>query len=95
MAVVTDKQFFVIVAIALVVGGIVIYKTSKMVEQVEEKVEQAGEAVTGVVTTDLNPAHRDNIVNRNFTKIWRGILDDPNWTLGGWIYKVTHPAPSN
>lgn len=46
----------------------------------------------GAAAVDLNPADSRNIVNRNFEAAGKAMTGDPDWTLGGWIYDVTHPA---
>lgn len=38
----------------------------------------------------INPADQDNVINRGLTSIGRSISGDSTWTLGGWIYDVTH-----
>lgn len=69
---------------ALIAGAVAvgysIYKTS-----------QAIDVVSDVVTNDLNPASNENIVNKGVSKVGAEISGNPNWTLGGWIYDVTHP----
>lgn len=40
----------------------------------------------------VNPASSGNIVNRAVTATGAAVTGDSNWTLGGWIYDLTHPA---
>lgn len=38
----------------------------------------------------IDPTHSDNFINRRVNAIGRAITDDKSWTLGGWLYDVTH-----
>lgn len=40
----------------------------------------------------INPADSDNLINRAVTAAGRSVSGDSSWTLGGWIYDVTHPS---
>jgi hypothetical protein len=40
----------------------------------------------------INPADQDNLINRGVSAIGRSVSGDPAWSLGGWIYDVTHPS---
>lgn len=40
----------------------------------------------------INPLASGNIVNAGVTSAGQAISGDPGWTLGGWIYDLTHPA---
>lgn len=79
MAVLTDKQFFIVAGVVLVVAGYAAYRAVKAVDVVSETFK-----------TDLNPANQDNIINRAFTDTVRSVSGVENWTLGGWIYDLTH-----
>lgn len=53
----------------------------------------------GAVAAAVNPADADNLVNRAVTGAGQTMSGDSAWTLGGWIYELTHapyepnPAP--
>jgi hypothetical protein len=40
--------------------------------------------------TAINPADPDNVVNRGLSAIGESISGQPGWSLGGWIYDLTH-----
>lgn len=44
----------------------------------------------GAVGVDLNPADDRNLANRGVTAVGQWASGDASWTLGGWIYDVTH-----
>lgn len=48
--------------------------------------ELAGRAIRGV-----NPANTGNVFYRGVNAIGRGASADSNFTLGGWLYDLTHP----
>lgn len=79
MAVLTDKQFYVVAGVVVVIAGYAAYRAVKVADVVAE-----------TVRTDLNPTNQDNIVNRTFTDGWRNITGNDTWTLGGWVYDLTH-----
>lgn len=56
-----------------------------------EVAELAGE----VIARDLNPASSDNLVNRAVTGVGATLTGDPNWTLGGAIFDLTHNDPDD
>lgn len=57
--------------------------------------------VGNVVATDLNPASDQNLVNQGVTSIGNVLVSptgpgrnaDGSWTLGGWLYDMTHTDP--
>ena len=51
------------------------------------------DAVVHVVTTTLNPASSENIVNQGVTSAVTAAVGREE-TLGGWFYELTHGAPS-
>ncbi|WP_101675637.1 hypothetical protein [Alloalcanivorax mobilis] len=69
MALVTDKQAWVIGG-ALLVGGYLVYRARNM----------------------LNPANPGNVVNQTVNGVGQAVSGDTDWTLGGWLYEVTHPG---
>jgi hypothetical protein len=46
----------------------------------------------GDVLNAVNPLNRDNVIARGVNDIGGAITNDENFTLGGWIYDVTHPT---
>lgn len=44
----------------------------------------------GAAVDAVNPASSTNIVNRGVTAAGAAISGDDSWTLGGWLYDVTH-----
>lgn len=62
--------------------------------------QSAGEVADQVIT-GLNPADSGNVVNRAVAAVGGSLVSDPagpgknadgSWSLGGWIYDVTHPG---
>lgn len=45
-----------------------------------------------VITKDLNPASDQNLAYRGVNGVGAAVSGDSSWTLGGWIYDITHPA---
>lgn len=56
--------------------------------------DTAKKAATTLVTKDLNPASQENVVNRGVSSALQWATGDDNFTLGGWIYDITHPEPA-
>lgn len=79
MAVLTDKQFYVIAGVVVIVAAYAAYRASK-----------AADVISETLKTDLNPASQDNFINRAFTDSVRAVSGRENWTLGGWLYDLTH-----
>lgn len=86
-----------LVAAAAGVAYFAFRKVSNVANNVYDTVtEAAGEVVTAV-----NPADRDNLVNRGVTAIGSAVVSptgpgrnaDGSWTLGGSIYDMTHKDP--
>ncbi len=67
---------------AAVVGAYLVYKATTKTA-----------AVVKDVATALNPADSQNIVNRGVTGLGAWATGDAGWTLGGWIYDLTHDDP--
>lgn len=38
----------------------------------------------------IKPSSHDNIINQGVNRIGEELTGDPNFTLGGWIYDITH-----
>lgn len=41
----------------------------------------------------VNPANPDNVINGGFNRVTQWLAGDDSWTLGGWVYDVTHDNP--
>lgn len=41
----------------------------------------------------VNPANPDNVINGGFNRVTQWLTGDDSWTLGGWVYDVTHDDP--
>lgn len=52
-------------------------------------------AVADKVGAAINPASPENIVNQGVTSAGRAISGNDSWTLGGWLYDITHDDPVN
>lgn len=80
----------------VVVGGFVLWRFYKAAGQVGDKISDAARAAAEVAyhtaTVDLNPADPGNVVNRAVLAVPRAVTGDDSWTLGGWLYEVTHPS---
>lgn len=59
----------------------------------KNKVSQAAGAVGDVLTHELNPASDQNLVYSGISGLGASVSGKDDWTLGGWIYDVTHPNP--
>lgn len=66
--------------VAIIAGAYVIYKVSK-----------TGAQVVDVVTTDLNPASADNIVNKGVSSVVESATDGEFKSLGSWLYCKLNP----
>jgi hypothetical protein len=66
----------------------------------------ASDAVGGALSSigeAVNPASADNLINRAVTAIGEAITGpqspgrnaDGSWTVGAWLYDVTHDDPTN
>lgn len=51
-----------------------------------KKASDLGAVAAEVVTTDLNPASPDNIVNRGVSSVGEAVTGKQGWNLGGAIY---------
>lgn len=68
---------------ALVVGGVIVavgvYVAQKKAKETAEQALQA-----------INPVNNDNVFNQGVSAVGRKLSGNSNWTLGGWIYDITH-----
>ncbi len=75
----------------LLVGGFVVLR----------KVSAGASDAAAKVVDAVNPASSNNIVNRAVTAVGDAIVSptgpgrnaDGSWTLGGWLYDITHDDP--
>jgi len=47
-------------------------------------------AAVGEAGQAVNPVNPENIFNRAVNNAGRSISGQSDWTLGGWIYDITH-----
>lgn len=71
-----------VIAVAAVYA---IYNAKKAAGAVADTAKQ-------VITKDLNPASDQNLAYRGVNGLGAAITGDNSWSLGGWIYDITHPA---
>lgn len=57
------------------------------------KVKKTAGAAAAAAVDAVNPASSNNLVNRGVTAVGSAISGDSGWTLGGWIYDITHDDP--
>ena len=81
----------VAVLVGLLVGGVLIYKASRIASDV------AGKTWTGIKTGAqtvggwVNPLADTNLAYRGVNAIGGALSSDPDWNLGGAIYEATIP----
>lgn len=77
----------ILVALAVVtIGGIVIAR----------KAAKAGAAAIDLAKSGawaVTPWNQDNVIYGGVNSAGAAVTGDSNFTLGGWIYDVTHPDP--
>jgi len=66
-------------AFAVVVVGAVSYYAAK---KAKETVNDIGSAI--------NPINNDNVFNQGVLAVGQNLTGNKHWTLGGWIYDITH-----
>jgi len=75
-----------VLAVAAVAAvGVIVWRGSKVAGQAVDTIAAAADKV--------NPANPDNVVNQAVTGIGKTVTGNENWTLGGWIYDMTHSDP--
>lgn len=75
------------IAIAVLAGtGLVVYTAWK----VKQGAEAVSDAVGEVITEDLNPVSDQNLAYRGVNAIGAAISGDDSFSLGSWIYEITH-----
>ena len=80
----------VLVGVGLIVGGLLIWAAYKkgpaMLDSAADAAEQAAWAVT--------PWNNDNVIYGGVNSVGGAITGDSSFSLGSWIYDVTHPEPT-
>ncbi len=66
------------VALGVMGAGFVVYSANKAKQSVID------------VGQSINPVNDGNIFNQGVLSVGRAITGKDNWTLGGWIYDITH-----
>lgn len=89
----------IMIVAGVLVGGYMLWRASGAVKGLAAS---AGEAITtavDTVTTAVNPANPENVVNKAVTAVGRTVVGpdgpgknaDGSWTLGGAAYDIFHP----
>lgn len=52
---------------------------------------KASEAASSALEA-VSPTNPDNVFYGGVNALGRALSGDPAWTLGGWLYDVTHPS---
>ncbi|MBU2871968.1 hypothetical protein [Colwellia sp. E2M01] len=55
-----------------------------------QKAAQAATQAAGVVGNSINPLNNDNIFASGVNAVGAKLSGSSNWSLGGWIYDITH-----
>lgn len=75
------------IAVAVLAGtGIVAYTVWK----IKQGADKVGDAVGKVITEDLNPVSDQNLAYRGVNAIGSAITGNSDFSLGSWIYGITH-----
>lgn len=86
-------------ALAAAAVGVVYYAWRKISAPVGNVLDGLGNVADATIAA-INPADPENLVNRAVTAVGGAIVSNPegpgknadgSWTLGGFIYDVTHP----
>jgi hypothetical protein len=92
-------------ALAAAAIGLVYFgyrKLSRVAGAAGDALASIGESAVNVASTTLNPASTENAIYKGTNAIGSALVTDPagpgknadgSWSLGGWIYDVTHPDP--
>lgn len=74
----------------LVLYGVMAVAVIYVVYNGKKAVSAVVDTAKNVVAKDLNPASDQNLAYRGVNKVGEAITGESNWTLGGWIYDITH-----
>lgn len=83
----TDRQ---LIGMVLALGGLGWLITSKVKASIEDTATATRTAVNEVLSKDLNPASDQNLIYRGVNSLGEQISGQKGWSLGGWLYDVTH-----
>lgn len=92
-----------VVKLALIAAGLVgaVLVVRAVREGASAALDGAAEWADNLASTTLNPASTDNAVYSGINRVGgalasapdgAGMNSDGSWSLGGWLYDVTHPA---
>ncbi len=97
-----------LIKLALVAGGIAlaVYWVRRSTNAVSDAVGSAAAAISDTVDSvivGVNPANPSNWVNQAVTAGGGALVSatgpgrnaDGSWTVGGWLYDITHPDPAH
>lgn len=87
MALVTDKQFFILGAVALIGGGYLIYRASQAADAAGEWVADVRETA-GEMAEKVNPASPNNLLYSGVSNLGAWATGDESYTLGSSIYDM-------
>jgi hypothetical protein len=77
----------VTVGVGLIVGGALLY-------WVANKVIDKTAAAAGAVGRAVNPASDQNLAYQGVNVVGAAVSGRSSWTLGTWLYDITHPGES-
>lgn len=89
---------------AVVVGGFLIWKASSAAAGAASKAATAVADAAGAAVDAVNPTNPDNAAAKAVNAVGGAIITDTNgpgknadgsWTLGGWVFDITHPNWEN
>ncbi len=81
-------------AVVIAAGlGVAAYFAYRSFGRVGQAVGKVGEAA-GHVGQAVNPLNPDNVFSSTTNKIGAAISGDEGWSLGGWLFDLTHPTPA-
>jgi len=79
----------------IIIGGVVIGIVGLIVFfTLRSDLKSAGAAavdVAGTVAHAVNPLNPENVAASSVNAVGQTLSGDKGWTLGAWIYDVTHP----
>ena len=73
------------VGVGVLALGVVVYLIGR-------QLKGAAGAAAAAVGQAINPGSDKNLAYRAVTAVGAAASQDEGWTLGGWLYDVTHPA---
>lgn len=86
----TLKEDAIIIGAGLLVAYIAArYLVSKVGETAGKAVDYVADAAQAAAPY-VNPASNQNVIYTGINGIGGAVSGEENWTLGGWLYDVTH-----